>query len=311
MSRLHLGHKVFGIGLSRTGTTSLAKALNALAIPTIHYPCDPITYNELRSGIYRLSILERYRGATDIPVAPYYRQFDVVYPGSKFILTVREISSWLISVENHWHRWCERDVQNEFNDFIHASVYGALRFNADRFRHVYNSHIYNVRRYFCSRPDDLLIFNVFESDGWPKLCSFLDLPVPRTPFPCVNSGQENDIWVRYLNVIAQDISCLVPPRRPVILVDDETLRQTIVTDRQTIPFLERDGYYYGRPADSETAIREFERLRRDGASYIVFAWPCFWWLEYYAGFYKYLVSKYPCTMKNDRIIAFDLVTKLG
>jgi hypothetical protein len=39
--------KVFGIGLSRTGTVSLATALTALGIEARHYPHDPITQEEL------------------------------------------------------------------------------------------------------------------------------------------------------------------------------------------------------------------------------------------------------------------------
>jgi hypothetical protein len=32
--------KIFGLGLSKTGTSSLADALNELGFPTIHYPFD-------------------------------------------------------------------------------------------------------------------------------------------------------------------------------------------------------------------------------------------------------------------------------
>ena len=79
--------KVFGLGLSKTGTSSLSDALEILGIKTIHYPCDSTTIQELRSGIYRLSILEDYQGVTDTPVVPYYAQLDSIYPESKFILT--------------------------------------------------------------------------------------------------------------------------------------------------------------------------------------------------------------------------------
>ena len=72
--------KVFGLGLSKTGTTSLAAALNTLGIKTIWYPHDEKTLAELRSAEYRLSILEEYDGAVDTPIVPYYAQLDKIYP---------------------------------------------------------------------------------------------------------------------------------------------------------------------------------------------------------------------------------------
>lgn len=96
--RLTPDQKVFGLGLSRTGTASLGHALNLLGVKTIHYPHDERTFADLRNANYRLHILDDYQGIVDIPVCPYYPQLDEVYPGSKFILTVREKNSWLTSL---------------------------------------------------------------------------------------------------------------------------------------------------------------------------------------------------------------------
>ncbi|MBC6421767.1 MAG: hypothetical protein GDA43_03165 [Hormoscilla sp. SP5CHS1] len=81
--------KVFGIGLSRTGTKSLTEALNMLGINVVHYPNDETTLQELIAGNYEFSLLNSWDGITDITVAPYYAQLDKIYPDSKFILTVR------------------------------------------------------------------------------------------------------------------------------------------------------------------------------------------------------------------------------
>ena len=59
--------KVFGIGLSRTGTVSLTAALNVLGIDAVHYPNDAATQEELKAGRYRLSVLDRVQALTDIP----------------------------------------------------------------------------------------------------------------------------------------------------------------------------------------------------------------------------------------------------
>lgn len=105
---------------------------------------------------------------------------------------------------------------------------------------------------------------------------------------------------------AQDIAALIPPGERFILVDHDVMRRELALGRRAIPFLERDGQYWGPPADDMTAIREVDRLRQSGAGFIVFAWPALWWLEYYAGFREYLGSHFHCAVSNEHLVAFDL-----
>jgi len=37
-------------------------------------------------------------------------------------------------------------------------------------------------KFFQDKPSQLLIMNIFEGDGWDKLCPFLHKPVSRKPF---------------------------------------------------------------------------------------------------------------------------------
>jgi hypothetical protein len=76
-----------------------------------------------------------------------------------------------------------------------------------------------------------------------------------------------------------------------------------------VPFLERNGQFYGPPSDDATAISELERLRVAGASFIAFAWPAFWWLDYYSGLHQHLRSNFRCVLENDRVVLFDLRSK--
>ncbi len=122
----------------------------------------------------------------------------------------------------------------------------------------------------------------------------------------VEVWRKNTWWHR-LHLIIQDITTLVPPAETFILVDEDQLGfSETVSDRRRIPFLERDGQYWGAPTDDETAIRELERLRQSGASFIVFAWTAFWWLDYYTGLHHYLRSKFRRVMENERLVIFDL-----
>jgi hypothetical protein len=104
----------------------------------------------------------------------------------------------------------------------------------------------------------------------------------------------------------QDIARLIPLQDAFILVDQAQLGDVIAAGRRMIPFLEHNGHYWGPPPDDLTAIRELERLRQAGAQFIAFAWPGFWWLEYYAAFHRYLRSQFSCVLDNDHLIVFDL-----
>lgn len=297
--------KVFGLGLSKTGTSSLTEALNVLGVRSIHYPYDERTYEELRAGNYRLSVLEEYQGALDLPVVPFYAQLDRAYPESKFILTVRGREDWLRSCEMHWHlmsEWWRNFPQfKKFHDFISACVYGSIGFNRERFAYVYETHARNVREYFRERPGDLLVIDICGGEGWERLCPFLGVDAPAAPFPHANE------WMHRLVRASEEVVDAIPAGETFILVDEQGFGSDFAGGRRRLPFLERDGQYWGAPADDRTAIRELERMRREtGATFIAFGWPSFWWLDYYAEFGAYVRGRFRCVLENERLVVFDL-----
>lgn len=305
MSRLRSEQKVFGLGLSKTGTSSLTEALNILGVPTIHYPYDEQTLKELRAGNYRLSLLEKFQGITDIPVAPFYPQLDQAFPGSKFILTVREKESWLRSCEVHWQllmQWWENFPEfKTFHEFISACTYGVIEYSRDRFSFVYDTHVANVRAYFKDRSDDLLIMNICAGEGWEKLCTFLGSDQPDAQFPHANE------WMHLLLEAAGEVSRIIPEGETFVLVDEQGFGCDFAPGRRALPFLEHEGVYGGAPPDGMVAVRELERMRREhGASYIAFGWPAFWWLDHYIELNDHLRLQYDCILQNDRLVIFDL-----
>ena len=80
----------------------------------------------------------------------------------------------------------------------------------------------------------------------------------------------------------------------------------MIAGRHSIPFLEKDGRYWGLPSDDEHAISELERLRAEGAKYIAFAWSSFWWLDFYSQFSEYLRTHYVSVLENERLVVFKL-----
>ncbi len=114
-------------------------------------------------------------------------------------------------------------------------------------------------------------------------------------------------WFHRMHRSIQEMERLIPPGGSFILVDED--RWGVggeLLGRRAIPFLERAGRYWGPPPDDETAMAEMERLRRQGAGFIAFVWPAFWWLDHYVPFHRYLRGHYPCVLENDRLVVFDL-----
>ncbi len=164
--------KVFGIGLGRTGTTSLCTALNQLGYRALHLQAD-------------LSLLNRFDAAADTPVAVAFRTLDVRYPGSKFILTVRSLDVWLRSWEGH-DRKVRQFTRNNLPDWVkqlRVQAFGQWQFDPAVWQTTYDRHLTQVLDYFQQRPQDLLVFRLCEGEGWETLCPFLGKPIPETPFP--------------------------------------------------------------------------------------------------------------------------------
>jgi hypothetical protein len=168
--------------------------MNQLGVRTIWYPQDALTFAELSLCKYRLTILEVYDGITDTPIVPIYPQLDAEYPGSKFILTVRDIDAWISSCARHWGSSpvvappnTQTPMWQQYAAYVNSTVFGCVGFHADRFRYVYKEHLKGVRDYFRDRPEDLLEVDLTNEPSWHSLCSFLGKEVPAEPFPHVNA----------------------------------------------------------------------------------------------------------------------------
>lgn len=89
--------------------------------------------------------------------------------------------------------------------------------------------------------------------------------------------------------LAAQVDATVPRGNDIILLDENRLGVFgRLSGRRCAPFLERDGVYWGNPVDTAEAIRELERMRREGYSHLIIAEPARWWLDYYAGFAEFL-----------------------
>jgi O-methyltransferase len=122
----------------------------------------------------------------------------------------------------------------------------------------------------------------------------------------LRKGQPTWKWLRQAYLAGQEIETLVPPGEAFILVDQQALGLTFRSGCRALPFVERDGEDWGEPEDDQSALEELERQRQAGARFLIFAWPAFWWLDYYEGLSRRLRSEFPCVLENERLVAFDL-----
>lgn len=119
-----------------------------------------------------------------------------------------------------------------------------------------------------------------------------------------------DSWYHKIDKSIQEITKVVPEKAPFILVDDNLLSlQNDINGRHRFHLIEINGQYGGTPVNDDDAIAHLERNAKNGASSIIFAWTAFWWLDHYKELYNYLVEKYRCLLKNDRLVIFDLQQK--
>ncbi len=175
--------KIFCIGLSRTGTSSLTKALGIMGYKSIHFPKKILNLKDQRLIIKFDKILDDYDAFSDTPIVRFYKELDVKYPGAKFILTVREIDAWLKSCERYFSFRSKGDI---YNKSLRLDLYGTAEFSKEKFKESYYKHLDEVLKYFKNRKQDLCIINICDGEGWEKLCSFLGRSFPDVPFPRKN-----------------------------------------------------------------------------------------------------------------------------
>lgn len=148
--------KILGIGYSRTGTTSLSKALQILGFDVVHQ-CPIQHGNYIWNDI--CDDLVTSDGIVSSSLARYYKRLDMHYPKSKFILTTRNEADW----------------RNSLRIFCPTSGFNI------------KTHENEVCSYFNTRFKDLLVINICsDRHEWKKLCEFLDCEQPDIAFPWEN-----------------------------------------------------------------------------------------------------------------------------
>lgn len=172
--------KVFGVGLHKTSTTSLANALYTLGYYVGGYFDSGRFADEAELTNYVIERAGCYDAVQDMPWPEFYQLLDSEFPGSKFVLTVRDEDRWIRSVTDH------------FGDAVipsHERFYGVpvATGNEAVYRSHFRRHNQEVRDHFADRPGDLLVMDIAAGDGWDVLGEFLGVTTPDWPFPRQNA----------------------------------------------------------------------------------------------------------------------------
>jgi 4-amino-4-deoxy-L-arabinose transferase-like glycosyltransferase len=96
---------------------------------------------------------------------------------------------------------------------------------------------------------------------------------------------------------------LTPPETLVLIADDGDPTALYYSQRHGWHFLQNLGE---SPVDDQQAIRELERKRTEGASYLVLTANIFWWLERYPAFREHLEARYRRVRETEAYLIFDI-----
>lgn len=181
--------KIFGIGLSKTATSSLNSALNQLGFYAIHWQ-NPHTRMLISPQDFFL-----FDGFSDSPVSYQFEMLYYTFPNSQFIYTTRTLESWISSIAFHYKNARNIDSPVELYapsttqrfDFIAGYSDMSLYGRHSTWKAAYLEYDSRVRNFFKDKPSArFLEFGICNGEGWEKLCLFLNCPIPATPFPREN-----------------------------------------------------------------------------------------------------------------------------
>ncbi|KAJ7732175.1 P-loop containing nucleoside triphosphate hydrolase protein [Mycena metata] len=203
--------QVLCLGISRTGTTSMTRALETLGYVKTNHGMDTF-YNPYERQMWIEAMNAKFFGkgklyvredwdrllghcqaVTDAPHYLFARELIEAYPDAKVVLTIRDPDSWwrsasaTIGVPIPLLRRVGALIdpnETTYETFVNltwAALFGTenWRGDAELCKARFTAHYDYVRSLVPA--ERLLDFNVKE--GWGPLCSFLGKEIPDEPFP--------------------------------------------------------------------------------------------------------------------------------
>lgn len=193
--------RVIGVGFGRTGTTSVQRALEELGYHAYNF--EAVMQNE-QFGVWREAdeghpdwpaIFAGYDASISWPACFFYKELYEAFPDAKFILTTRDPERWAESVSRSMKHFPKLKAFRFIPrvramlglvDTMMVPKLGSINPGKEHLINLLAEHNRAVQAFLPT--EKLLVYEV--KDGWEPLCDFLGQPVPDTPFPFENQGED-------------------------------------------------------------------------------------------------------------------------
>ena len=161
---------ILGFGLSKTGTTSLNRALQILGYKARHLPSKQELFSD------------KYDAFSDIPCLAYLEALLLLYPDAKLIYTSREIFSWLDSCHRHF-----KPTKNSYFLELRQLVYGSFYPQQEHFLLTHKRCEDKAMKLSKSR--SVLFLPLEAENKWELICNYLGVTAPEIDYPHANKRQ--------------------------------------------------------------------------------------------------------------------------
>jgi hypothetical protein len=193
---MKFNNKIFGIGLSKTATCSLTSLLRiGFGLNILH---DPVRIYNKQLSLERLGNDPTYLdgetghrpidGITDLQASILYKQLDNIYPTAKFILTIRDETNWIESINHNWSNSIGLNgqfVKSNSNRFkfgwmrilrhtITMRMWGTTTWSSENVLSVYRKHKHDVISYFKFKDNLLVVDLTSDTHAISKIEKFLN-----------------------------------------------------------------------------------------------------------------------------------------
>jgi hypothetical protein len=204
--------KVFCIGYNKTGTTTVEQVLSDLGYRMPNQAKqESLTVEEMFKGNYKplISLCKKYDAFQDMPFSQSvtYAILDALFPGSKFILNVRDSDEWFESLTRFHLKGVMNsggiDKLDDFSEstykdknvYLHKNyMYNitkrhavkvednkveydwSLVYNKDYRTDRYERRNREIISFFRERPEQLLVIDITKEKDNSKIVKFLGLP---------------------------------------------------------------------------------------------------------------------------------------
>lgn len=321
-----------GCGTGRCGTTSLKNLVNGCTDVICEHerrPLLPWEFNENRF-LQRMKWFSESSASLTGDVAHYYLPYlekcVQTFEDVKIICLERDRQDVIESFmwKTHWRNsWTHHDGSYWVIDPVWDSTFPKYDISdkAEAIGKYWDEYHLRIRSIAGRFPGNVQIFDIDalnRRSGQESIFDFLNIPENHRQYrtnPRYNARktdhrqwtrEESFQWMQQVLSTADTVMSHVPGDCDFILIDQEQIRDYITVKGRIIPFPEKNGKYWGLPADSRTAIHELERMRRMGFRFIAITWPAIWWLKYYSEFHQYLETHFNCLFKTGHFILYQL-----